>query len=217
MAGTPIHSKLITAAARQVLRPMGMIQKGQSRHWTDDHQWWVCCVEFQPSSWSRGSYLNVYAMWLWVVKDYWSHDEGIRAEGFAKFQNEIQFAAKANRLAERAAEELCRYRALFPNVLAVGKYYLEKTPDRAATWQTFHSGIACALADRPADAERFFDQYLSKSSADSAQWFIDSQTEAAKLRALVAKRDDFRNAIIDRVKRARALLKLPEISAINFD
>jgi hypothetical protein len=217
MAATPIHSKLITAAARDVLRPMGMLQKGQSRFWTDDHQWWVCGVEFQPSSWSRGSYLNVFAMWLWQVKDYWSFDEGSRVEGFVGFQNEDQFAAEAKRLAQRAAEQVQRYRGLFPNVRAVSKYYLEKTPDAPNSWQTFHSGMACALAGRVADAERFFDWYLSKSSSGSAQWFIDSQADAASLRAIVRKQDEFRNTIIDRVKRARTLLKLPELSTISFD
>jgi hypothetical protein len=194
-----------------------MTQKGQSRQWTDDHHWWVCGVEFQPSSWARGSYLNVYAMWLWVVKDYWSHDEGIRAEGFTEFQNEIQFAAEAQRLAERAAQEVRRYRALFPNIRALADFYLKKLPAGSASWQTFHSAVACALADRPCDAEHFFDWYLSKSPGESPQWLLNSQAEAVKLRALVRKRDDFRNAIIDRIMRARVLLKLPERSTINLD
>src|SRR5687767_4381931 len=77
---TPIHSTLITAAAREILRPMGLFQKGRSRTWLDDQGWWVCVVEFQPSSWSRGSYLNVGCMWLWGVKDYISFDEGYRIE-----------------------------------------------------------------------------------------------------------------------------------------
>src|SRR5436309_1568598 len=77
----PPHTKLLTAAARSVLRPLGLQQRGRSRLWLDDHGWWVVVVEFQPSGWSIGSYLNVGAMWLWFEKDYISFDYGSRIEG----------------------------------------------------------------------------------------------------------------------------------------
>src|SRR5256885_11111558 len=61
MAEADPHSKLITAAAREILRPLGLFQKGRSRVWLDDQGWWLGVVEFQPSDWSKGSYLNVGA------------------------------------------------------------------------------------------------------------------------------------------------------------
>src|SRR5262249_20811083 len=103
MSQEPIHSKLITAAARTILRPLGLFQKGRSRTWLDDRGWWVGVVEFQPSSWSRGSYLNVGCMWLWDVKNYVSFDEGYRVESFAEYQDDDQFRQAATDLANRAA------------------------------------------------------------------------------------------------------------------
>jgi hypothetical protein len=44
------HTKLINAAARDVLRPMGIVQKGRSRLWYDNHGWWAGLIEFQPVS-----------------------------------------------------------------------------------------------------------------------------------------------------------------------
>jgi hypothetical protein len=44
--------------------------------WLDDHTWWLVVVEFQPSSWSQGSYLNVGAMWLWHDKNRLAGDLG---------------------------------------------------------------------------------------------------------------------------------------------
>lgn len=57
-------SRLVTAAGRDVLRPDGLLQKGRPRAWIDDRRWWLGLVEFQPSSWSQDSYLNVGVMWL---------------------------------------------------------------------------------------------------------------------------------------------------------
>lgn len=57
--------KLIIRAARDVLKPMGLFQKGTSRIWIDDNGWFLILVEFQPSSWSQGAYLNVAISFLW--------------------------------------------------------------------------------------------------------------------------------------------------------
>lgn len=57
------HNKILNAAAREVLRPLGFRQRGRSRMWFEDRGWWLVLVEFQPSQWSRGSYLNVGPMW----------------------------------------------------------------------------------------------------------------------------------------------------------
>jgi hypothetical protein len=72
------HTKLINAAARETFQPLGLVQKGRSRMWRDDRAWWLGIVEFQPSSWTRGSYLNVGVNWLWNVKDWHSFDFGYR-------------------------------------------------------------------------------------------------------------------------------------------
>lgn len=57
--------KLIIRAARSILKPMGLFQKGTSRIWIDDNSWFLTVVEFQPSSWSQGAYLNVGISFLW--------------------------------------------------------------------------------------------------------------------------------------------------------
>jgi hypothetical protein len=124
MGKASLHSKLLTAAARKFLQPMGLVQKGRSRIWFDDHAWWICVIEFQPSSWSRGSYLNVGCMWLWHAQDYLSFDEGGRVAPFSEFRGEARFEILADSLAERAACEVSRYRKLFPNVREVCAYLL---------------------------------------------------------------------------------------------
>src|ERR1700761_427171 len=96
---TTQHSRLINVAARTILRPLGCVQKGRSRTWLDDQSWWVGVVEFQPSGWARGSYLNVGACWLWSEKNYLSFDAGHRVQEFQPFIDDEQFSLVAQKLA----------------------------------------------------------------------------------------------------------------------
>lgn len=63
MPADPTNS-ILNTGAREILRPMGRVRKGRSRTWWDDHGWWLINVEFQPSGFSKGSYLNVGICWL---------------------------------------------------------------------------------------------------------------------------------------------------------
>src|SRR6202000_1719294 len=38
--------------------PLGLERRGRSRTWIDDQRWYAIVVEFQPSGFSKGSYLN---------------------------------------------------------------------------------------------------------------------------------------------------------------
>src|SRR5262249_5473480 len=138
-----VHSRLIASAARASLVPMGLFQKGHSRIWLDDRGWWLCVVEFQPSSWSRGSYLNVGCMWLWQVKQDISFDEGYRVESFTEFHDEEQFRSVAQHLARRAADEVESYRRKFPRIHDVCHYYFSNHP--VGFWSNFNAAVACAL------------------------------------------------------------------------
>src|SRR5690349_2948991 len=111
-----VHSKLITEAGRKILKPLGLTQKGRSRFWRDDRQWFITGDEFQSSDWSSGSYLNVGCNWLWQVRDYFAYDVGGRISSFVHFDNSEQFGVVAEAFAYKAAEEIKRYRKMFPDV-----------------------------------------------------------------------------------------------------
>jgi hypothetical protein len=209
-----VHSKLLTIAARSILRPMGLVQKGRSRIWLDDRQWWVCVVEFQPSSWSRGSYLNVGCMWLWLVKDYVSFDLGHRVEHFHEFQDEQQFKTESMDLAARAAREVTRYRALFPTVRDVADYYQRHDP--TAGWPSYDAAIACALSHRVDDARRLFRRFAHP--VDTLNEFVAAaQAEAEQLSELASDAEQFKRVIAAKVHRTRQLQGLPIRPELNFD
>jgi hypothetical protein len=207
----PVHSTLITRSARSILRPMGLTQKGRSRTWLDDHGWWLCVVEFQPSGWSRGSYLNVGCCWLWQVKDYLSFDEGSRVEGFTGFENEAQFASVSDQLAQRAAGEVSRYRKMFSNVKAIAEYYRGNRP--SGFWPSFNAAIACALSGSVDEAHRFLSATIYAD--DDRDWALAAKADARELDAVAADTLRFRSLVEERVQQTRALMKLAPVP-INF-
>ncbi len=60
-----IHSKIIKQVCKEILIPLGVFQKGSSRLYLDDNDYFFTVVEFQPSSWDKGTYLNIGLTFLW--------------------------------------------------------------------------------------------------------------------------------------------------------
>jgi hypothetical protein len=151
---TPQHSRLINAAAKVVLRPLGCVQKGRSRTWLDDRVWWVGVVEFQPSSWAKGSYLNVGACWLWYEKDFLSFDAGYRVESFHPFTGNEAFELVAEKLAERASHEVTALRERFPSPSHVQSWIAAKP--RTSIWDHYHLAVSAGLAGATDQSKRSF-------------------------------------------------------------
>jgi hypothetical protein len=154
------HEKLIAKAAKTILQPLGLRRKGQSRLWIGDHGWWLAVVEFQPSGFAEGSYLNVAAHWLWSDNGYISFDLGGGAEGgsrvagFEAFESDEQFEGTALRLAAVAAQEVCELTARLPSIAETANLLLSKEAKSPArgSWSTYHAGVAAGLAGRAGEA-----------------------------------------------------------------
>ncbi|MGY0375270.1 hypothetical protein [Clostridium sp. JNZ J1-5] len=109
------HDKIIKKAAKEILIPLGMFQKGQSRCWLDDNGWYITQVEFQPSAWSKGAYLNVGVSFLWekseALNNTLSFDFGYREKGHVEFNgNEDNFYREMIGLSTYAKEKVLYYR-----------------------------------------------------------------------------------------------------------
>lgn len=64
---TEPHAKIINAVAKTYLAPQGFFQKERSRTWLQDNGWFLTVVEFQPSGFSKGTFLNVGMHFLWRI------------------------------------------------------------------------------------------------------------------------------------------------------
>jgi len=170
-------------------------------------------VEFQPSGFSKGSYLNVGCNWLWNVKPYISFDQGNRVEKFFSFESEEQFRPVAEKLALRAAEEVMQYRSLFPTVRSVSDYYIENAP--LAGWPSFNAAIAHGLSGRMEKAARLLNCWDDAADNDP-EWLKDARSDSIGLSTIVADRERFQREISARVRKTREIQKLPLITEVDF-
>ncbi|TRC88901.1 DUF4304 domain-containing protein [Mesorhizobium sp. WSM4310] len=193
------HGRIIASQAKTVLQPAGFRRKGQSRIWMADRGFWLSVVEFQPSSWSKGSYLNVAVHWLWgSLPETLTFDRAERIGDFAQFQSPARFLLAVDHMAKKAVEIDQFHRLTFPSVQATATILLnELRPGAYGEWAAFHAGVAAGLAGDFESASRLF-----KSVRRHA---------ASKVRSLLAVVDDpvrFRSHVLGMIEAERAYFKL---------
>ncbi|MGW7424159.1 hypothetical protein ACWGJB_29710 [Streptomyces sp. NPDC054813] len=178
--------RIITSAARESLKPLGLAQRGRSRLWIDDHEWWLGVAEFTPSR-MAGSGLYVGAMWLWHDVDHLAfHVDAVRV-GSELFRTEDQFTRVALELSRQAAASVTALRERFRALPDVALYLGSRPVRRGFLWDSFDSGIAAALVGDPDTARDHFERVLREDPL--APWMVDAQEKARELHAIAADRD----------------------------
>lgn len=208
MAKQNEHGKLIAAAAKAALTPLGCVRKGQSRFWYSDQRFWAISIEFQPSGWSKGSYLNVGAMWFWYPKKSWSFDVGHRVDDadFISFESVGQFTPLIERMAERAAQEVIALREQFKSIGAIHRYLISHPLREGAP--VYHAAVAAALAgDMPA-ARQSFDR-LAHWPTENLEWRRRLQSNGAALATFLDDPPKFRSEVLVLIEGVRERLRLP--------
>jgi hypothetical protein len=186
------HNKLITAAAKQALSPLGLKRSGKSRLWYDDHAWWCIIVEFQPSSWSKGTYLNVGVSWLLFEKAYWTFDVGHREHGFSQARGEQQFSDVLSAIVNHATDRVRAYRDKFATIQNANSYF--QSIELRSRWDQYHAAPTATLAGDIPSARKHFDSLLAQPRPfgwqnglyfrandlsriiENKPWFLDSVT-----------------------------------------
>lgn len=205
---TPPHTKIINTVAKQVLKPIGVKQKGQSRIWLDDNGWWITIIEFQPSRWSKGTYLNVGVNFQWYPKEHLSFDIGYREAGFVEYESDEQFEPKAHEFAEIAKAKVLEIREHLSSPKLLKEYVISALQDpRPRLWGEFHQGMSCVLTKDSDEAISYFNQVLS--NPHDTEWAIALKEFTSRMVKLLESGGDslwFINEIVDK---SRELKKLP--------
>ncbi|MGW2788157.1 hypothetical protein ACWC3X_44625 [Streptomyces populi] len=179
MAAISPASRLVTAAARKRLRPLGLRQRGRSRLWLDDHGWWLGVVEFPSPQWSQGSGLTVGVMWLWQDVGHVTFDFVERAQGSEPFRNEVQFASVAAELAGTAEEQVAGIRDRFADLNAVTHHLLSRPARPGLLWDSFNAGVAAGLVGDSTAARGRLTAVLAEDPF--ADWVREAQHTAQVL------------------------------------
>jgi hypothetical protein len=201
------HNVVITAEARQVLKPLGLVRQGKSRVWIDDHGWWTIQVEFQPSAYSKGSYLNVGINWLLYEGTAGTFHIGSRVDvPFIDATENESFKQEAHTLAIRAKAEVEKLRAQFSNLEAATAYYRDSGCQTG--WQDYYHGVLLALGGDVAGAKAAFESVCNRRA--EIGWVKALAQRASELQKLASDHTAFVETIRGIVLRTRSIGHLPE-------
>jgi hypothetical protein len=208
MATQNEHGRLIAASARAALAPLGCKRVRQSRFWYSDQGFWTISIEFQPSGWAKGSYLNVGANWLWYPKSDWGFSEDARVEdiGFIKFENAEQFEPLIAAMAARAAQEVRLRRRRYTSLEAIYPDLLARAARNGMP--VYHAGIAAGLLGELATARQLFHR-LQDWETYGYGWSEDIKVNGAKMAKLIDDPAEFRSAVLAIIADVRSRLRLP--------
>jgi hypothetical protein len=206
MAQVNEHGKLIAAAAKAALAPLGCRRKGQSRIWFSDQRFWLIWIEFQPSGWSKGSYLNVAAKWLWLNDVGITYYPGHRAADFIPFENAEQFKPLIGQMADLAAQRVLEIKRRFRSLPEMHRWLVEHAV-RDGT-PVYHAAIAAGLVGDSVGARQLFER-IKCWETYGYEGQLKLQSESAQLAGLISTPILFRSAILEIIERQRALIGLP--------
>jgi hypothetical protein len=207
------HDKIIAHAAKTTLLPLGFQRKGRSRLWFADHGWRLTVIEFQPSAWSKGSYLNVAVQWLWVETDTFGFDFGGRLAEFVEYQSDDQFAPAALRLARSGADEARQLDQTFSSLEVTAEVLLNEVRNRPMQgpghpgWMAYHAGVAAGLVGRTQDAEEMFGRVLKDTRLSGSML----HSAAERVARLAGESRQLRSAIALVIENQRNSLRLPPL------
>ena len=167
--------------------------------WILDRHWFLGIVEFQPSGFGKGSYLNVCAHLLWHPNaESLSFDIYQRVPDFINYIDDDQFAPLADKLAQSGAHLLSALtNTLRRPIDALPLLAREEYP----SWQTFHAAMALGVSGRDSEAVALLTQIAGAES--SLDWFKALQLDARCCADLLRQPDQFRAHVMARINRGR--------------
>jgi hypothetical protein len=207
---TPQHTKILNRVAREVLKPIGVKRKGQSRTWLDDNDWWVTVIEFQPSSWSKGTFLNVGVNFQWYPKDYYSFDIGYREAGFVEYVSDEQFELTARKFVEIARNKVLQIRERLSTPESAKEYVIDSYKVLGLTlWGEYNQGVACLIASDEQQALVYLNQIVDDNY--DTEWAKELRNFTIGLIKLVQSGQDYINFLNQVINKTREMKKLEKM------
>ena len=213
------HSQVLKRVATQVLKPIGLVQRGRSRTWLADHGWWVIQTEFGPSAFGRGSYLMVGTALLWCpfpaipfeldIKDRWStpSNPSGRVE-YIEAREQDAWERDVDALAQGAAEHVAWIRERSRGVADV-RARLETEPDRF--WTRYHLGVAAGVGGDVGASRAALGAVVDEADEAGIDWMAAPRATAVQLLSVVGERAAFDGLVASVVAARRRQVKLPSI------
>lgn len=206
------HNKLLKNIAKERLKPCGILQQGQSRKFLYDRGWFIIVIEFQPSSWSKGTYLNIGVDFNFYPRDYFAFSYGYREKGFEEFKDEEQFTKLMNELCDLTIKRVKELDQKFADIWTALKTVDKENEND--TWRIYEIAILNALASNFEKARKQLEQ-VSKTKCEY-DWEIERKKLADELLEWLQENPMSLDKIKSLITETRQLKKLPEMTLENI-
>lgn len=206
------HNKLIAQKAKEALKPLGFIRSGKSRIWYKDNGWWAVVVEFQPSSFSRGTYVNVSVSHFLYESAGWAFHIPNRLEGFASAEDDLDFDQKIEGMAAEAASLSKELLEKYSDIDAFIDWY--SNLDRRSIWDEYYSGVFKSLSGDFSGAKAHFQ--IIENSCYEFTWQKAVRYRALDLLALLQDEATYKSCINGIALRTRNIMVLEDYKSDNL-
>jgi len=203
------HSKIIAAAAKAELAPLGFKRRGQSRLWLKDHGFWLNVAEFKPSQWSIAVDLGNAAHWLWGGCGFMSLNYYDPGGPYTEYRDEDQFGAAVADIASTAASRAKEIDAKFASFEAIADYVIAKangSERMRPSWFGYYAGVACGILGDLDQAASFLRGITDERVIPRGERFLPA----------IGSPIAFREKANEIVNQQRAALKLPALTRGPF-
>ena len=208
MAKQNEHGKLIAAAAKAALLPLGCRRIGQSRCWFSDERFWYIFIEFQPSAWTKGTYTNVTPLWFFLEP--WGGEAAHRLCDFITFESVEQFAPLIERSANLVAAEVVALRTKFRTPADIHRFFVANL---SRSGNTYHAAVTAGLIGDFALARQLFARVMALDPTKYGPQLKEVQADCDQLSALLDTPRAYRSVILERIaarRQARGLAPDPQ-------
>lgn len=197
------HNKLIAKKAKETLKPLGFVRSGKSRIWFKDNGWWAVLIEFQPSSFSKGTYVNIAVNHFLYESSGWTFHISKRLSPFADAQTD-DFESTLESMVSQAAAVAQELQNKFSSVEAFFDYY--QSMEQHTIWNSLYIGIFSALLGNTKKAKESFQ--IICDDVYSMGWELAIQSRAKDLMFVLQDEKAFVNSLHGTILRSRSMMGL---------
>jgi len=204
---TSPHNRIINKVAREIFKPVGVLQKGQSRIWLDDNGWWIAIIEFQPTRWKKGTSLTIGVNFQWRPEANFAYNILTFSDAeFVEYISDEQFESKIREYIDSAKLKVLDLRHSLSTIESAKQYILASLKERSTLWSDFDCGTICALTGDKKNAILHYNNILE--NPHDVVWAQDLKMVTRKVIALIETNEDYFLYFNDVIDESRALKRL---------
>lgn len=165
------YTRIINNTAKRILTPQQIFRIGSSRCWMEDNGYFLTIIEFQPSFYEKGCYLNVGISFLWEksigLNQITSFDFGYRVSvdgsEYASYRDLDKFTRDMDKFAQAALHKAAEYRK-FSDMEYAKQMLMQKlaaTPHDRRFWELYDLAMLCFFKKDHDDGMYYFDSFMT--------------------------------------------------------